>query len=298
MRKFWLENEFGKKWNLTPKDPYDKDSSFFADPSGLGIQTKVTSYEVENTCFIEEIETQTQTISGNLYFSSYEHFTNFVEFVGNINTTTPLKLYYSTEGISFDYSLESEWYKLVLINEIDKSEIDYKTGFLKCKVKFMCLSRWKKDKKIVLELNRYGEPLVYPYYYPYFYGGSNNLAVDIDNEGNLPTSCVIKIEAVTDAPFIRVIQDGEIKDQAKYNLIVNENSYLLIDSSPDSQEASLYTKVDDNYVKEDVYYIGEKDYSYSNFITIPSGKSTIVFSATNTDFGKVTISYSIQKELV
>lgn len=298
MRKFWLENEFGKKWNLTPKDPYDKDSSFFADPSGLGIQTKVTSYEVENTCFIEEIETQTQTISGNLYFSSYEHFTNFVEFVGNINTTTPLKLYYSTEGISFDYSLESEWYKLVLINEIDKSEIDYKTGFLKCKVKFMCLSRWKKDKKIVLELNRYGEPLVYPYYYPYFYGGSNNLAVDIDNEGNLPTSCVIKIEAVTDTPFIRVIQDGEIKDQAKYNLIVNENSYLLIDSSPDSQEASLYTKVDDNYVKEDVYYIGEKDYSYSNFITIPSGKSTIVFSATNTDFGKVTISYSIQKELV
>ena len=298
MRKFWLENEFGKKWNLTPKDPYDKDSSFFADPSGLGIQTKVTSYEVENTCFIEEIETQTQTISGNLYFSSYEHFTNFVEFVGNINTTTPLKLYYSTEGISFDYSLESEWYKLVLINEIDKSEIDYKTGFLKCKVKFMCLSRWKKDKKIVLELNRYGEPLVYPYYYPYFYGGSNNLAVDIDNEGNLPTSCVIKIEAVTDTPFVRVIQDGEIKDQAKYNLIVNENSYLLIDSSPDSQEASLYTKVDDNYVKEDVYYIGEKDYSYSNFITIPSGKSTIVFSATNTDFGKVTISYSIQKELV
>ena len=298
MRKFWLENEFGKKWNLTPKDPYDKDSSFFADPSGLGIQTKVTSYEVENTCFIEEIETQTQTISGNLYFSSYEHFTNFVEFVGNINTTTPLKLYYSTEGISFDYSLESEWYKLVLINEIDKSEIDYKTGFLKCKVKFMCLSRWKKDKKIVLELNRYGEPLVYPYYYPYFYGGSNNLAVDIDNEGNLPTSCVIKIEAVTDTPFIRVIQDGEIKDQAKYNLIVNENSYLLIDSSPDSQEASLYTKVDDNYVKEDVYYIGEKDYSYSNFITIPSGKSTLVFSATNTDFGKVTISYSIQKELV
>ena len=298
MRKFWLENALGKKWNLTPKDPYDKDSSFFADPSGLGIQTKVTNYEVENTCFIEEIETQTQTISGNLYFSSYEHFTNFVEFVGNINTTTPLKLYYSTEGISFDYSLESEWYKLVLINEIDKSEIDYKTGFLKCKVKFMCLSRWKKDKKIVLELNRYGGPLVYPYYYPYFYGGSNNLAVDIDNEGNLPTSCVIKIEAVTDTPFIRVIQDGEIKDQAKYNLIVNENSYLLIDSSPDSQEASLYTKVDDNYVKEDVYYIGEKDYSYSNFITIPSGKSTIVFSATNTDFGKVTISYSIQKELV
>lgn len=298
MRKFWLENTKGKLWNLTPSNPYDKRSSFFAEPDGLGIKTKITSYEVENTCFIEEVETQSQTISGDLYFSDYEHFTAFVEFVGNINTDSPMKLYYSTNGHSFDNPLESEWYKLVLINELKKSEIDYKTGFLKCEVKFVCLSRWKKDKKIVLELNRYGDPLVYPYYYPYYYGGSNNLAVDIDNEGNLPTSCIIKVEAVTDTPFMRIIQNGEIVDQAKYNLIVKENCYLQIDSSPNKQEASLYTLVDGEYVKEDVYYIGEKDYTYSNFLTIPSGKSTLVFSATNTDFGKVTISYSIQKELI
>lgn len=298
MRKFWLENTKGKLWNLTPKNPYDKRSSFFAEPDGLGIKTKITSYEVENTCFIEEIETQSQTISGDIYFSDYDHFTKFVEFVGNINTKEPMKLYYSINGHSFDNPLESEWYKLVLVNELKKKEIDYKTGFLKVEIKFICLSRWKKDKKIVLELERYGEPLVYPYTYPYFYGGSNNLAVDIDNEGNLPTSCIIRVDAVTDTPFIRIIQDGQILDQAKYNLIVNENCYLLIDSSPNKQEASLYTKVDDEYIREDVYYIGEKDYTYSNFLTIPSGKSTIVFSAINTDFGKVTISYSIQKELI
>ena len=298
MRKFWLENEKGKIWNLTPKNPYDKRSSFFGEPEGFGIKTKITSYEVENTCFIEEVETQSQTIVGDLYFSDYDHFTAFVNFVGNINTKTPMKLYYSINGHSHDNPLESEWYKLVLINELKKSEIDYKTGFLKCEVKFACLSRWKKDKQIVLELSRYGEPLVYPYYYPSYYGGSNNLAVDIDNEGNLPTSCIIKVEAVTDTPFIRIIQDGEILDQAKYNLIVKENSYLQIDSSPNKQEASLYTLVDGEYIREDVYYIGEKDYTYSNFLTIPSGKSTLMFSAVNTDFGKVTISYSIQKELV
>lgn len=298
MRKFWLENTNNEKWDLTPKNPYYKKSSFFAEPDGLGIKTKITSYEVENTCFIEEVETQSQTISGNLYFSSYEHFTKFIEFVGNINTNKPLKLYYSTEGHSFDNPLESDWYKLVLINELKKGEIDYKTGFLKVQIKFLCMSRWKKDKKIVLELSRYGEPLVYPYYYPHTYGRSNNLAVDIDNEGNLPTSCTIRVDAVTDTPFIRILQNGEILDQAKYNLIVNEGCYLIIDSSPNNQEASLYTKVGEEYVREDVYYIGERDYTYSNFITIPSGKSTLVFSATNASFGKVTISYSIQKELV
>lgn len=298
MRKFWLENSAGKLWNLTPHNPYDKRSNFFAEPEGLGIKTKITSYEVENTFFIEKVETQAQSISGDLYFSSYEHFGKFIQFIGNINTDIPLKLYYSTEGVSLNNKLESEWYKLVLINELKKGEIDYKTGFLKCEITFASISRWKKDRQIILELSRYGDPLVYPYYYPYYYGGSNNLAVDIDNEGNLPTSCVIKVEAVTDTPLIRIIQNNEIKEQAKYNLIVNENSYLLINSSPNKQEASLYTLVDNEYVREDVYYIGEKDYTYSNFITIPSGKSTLIFSAKNTNFGKVTISYSIQRELV
>ncbi len=298
MRRFWLENNSGKLWDLTPRNPYETKSSFMGEPDGLGIKTKITSYEVDNTCFIEEIETQTQTITGKIYFSSYEHFTKFIDFIGNINTKTPMKLYYSTNNVSFNNKLESEWYKLVIVNELTKGEIDPKTGFLQIKVKFMCLSRWKKDKKIILELSRYGDPLVYPYFYPYYYGGSNNLAVDIDNEGNLPTSCIIKVEAVTDTPFIRILQDGEILEQAKYNLIIKEGSYLIIDSSPNKQEASLYTWTDNEYVREDVYYIGEKDYTYSNFITIPSGKSTLIFSATNTDFGKVTITYSIQKEVV
>lgn len=298
MRKFWLENSNGKLWDLTPKDPYKKRGNFFAEPEGLGIKTKISSYEVDNTTFIEEIETSSQTISGDLYFSDYEHFTKFIEFVGNINTKTPMKLYYSTSGMSLKNKLESEWYKLVLITELKKGEIDSKTGFLLVQVKFACLSRWKKDKKIILELSRFGDPLVYPYLYPYYYGGNNNLAVDIDNEGNLPTSCIIKVEAVTDTPFVRIIQGGKIVDQAKYNLIIKEGSHLIIDSSPNNQEASLYTFVEDEYVKEDVYYIGERDYSYSNFITIPSGKSTLLFSAANTDFGKVTMSYSIQRELV
>jgi len=298
MRKFWLENNEGKLWNLTPRNPYDQKSSVFADPSGLGIKTKVTSYDVENVSFIEKVDTQSQTISGDLYFSNYDHFRKFIAFVGNINTDKPLKLYYSTQGYSHDNPFESEWYRLVLINELQKTEVDYKTGFLKCPIKFLCVSKWKKDKKIILELSRFGDPLVYPYYYPYVYGGSNNLAVDIDNEGNLPTSCVIRIEAVTETPLIRILQNNEIIEQAKYNLTIQENSFLIIDSSPDNQEASLYTLINGDYVKEDVYYIGERDYTYSNFITIPSGKSKILISASNTNFGKVTISYSIQKELV
>ena len=68
---------------------------------------------------------------------------------------------------------------------------------------------------------------------------------------------------------------------------------MIINSDPAEQEASLYTGTS----REDVYYLGERDYTYSNFITIPSGESMFLFTARNSQFGRVTLSYSLQKEL-
>jgi hypothetical protein len=312
MRSFWIENAHGKLWNLTSPDITDKNASFFAEPDGLGIKTKIESYEVENTFFIESVTTQSQTISGDIYFSSYEHFSRFVDFIGNVNTKTPLKLYYSIDGVSHDNNTHKQRYKLVLITKLKEGEVNVKTSALKVGIKFDVLSRWKKDQEITLELSRTGGPLVYPYIYPYVYGGSNNLAVVIDNTGNLPTTCRVRVDGVTDTPLFRIIQDeviidapngavnnnAVIIDQARYHITVGANSYLIVDSSADSQEASLYTTNNGETTKEDVYYTGERDYAFSNFITIPTGISTFLVSALNANFGKVTLSYSTMKELI
>ena len=232
-------------------------------------------------------------IGGKIYFKDYEQFNAFAEFIGYMETTEPIRLYYSTTQQQPDYESLDEWYKLVLIKELSKEEIDVKTGTLVCNVKFAALSRWKKDRLITLELSPFGKALTYPYIYPYYYGGLNNIAVVINNTGNLPTHCTIKIEAETDTPLFRIIQYGKILEQAKYNVYVRNQSYLIINSDPAKQEASLYTGAN----REDVYYLGEKDYAYSNFITIPSGESMFLFTARNSQFGRVTLSYSLQKEL-
>ena len=233
-------------------------------------------------------------IGGKIYFKDYEQFNAFAEFIGYMETTEPIRLYYSTTQQQPDYESLDEWYKLVLIKELSKEEIDVNTGTLVCNVKFAALSRWKKDRLITLELSPFGKALTYPYIYPYYYGGLNNIAVVINNTGNLPTHCTIKIEAETDTPLFRIIQDGKILEQAKYNVYVRNQSYLIINSDPAKQEASLYTGTN----REDVYYLGEKDYTYSNFITIPSGESTFLFTARNSQFGRVTLSYSLQRELI
>jgi len=295
MRRFWLENQHNQIWDLTSNDLGAIAANFMAQPQGLGIRTRVNSFAVENTYFIEQITTQTQNIQGVLFFKDYPHFTRFVNFVGNINTTDPLRLYYSTDGATH-LSAEKQWYKDVLITDLRKDEIDRHYAALRVPISFTAISRWKRDVEITLELARTGDPLVYPYIYPYFFGGSNNMAVRIDNQG-LPVSARVRIQGITDTPLLRIIRDGEILNQAKYHLTVGANQHLIVDSDPKNQEATLYTPSGNNLLREDVYNAGEADYAFANFISIPSGVSWFLASAANANFGKVTISYSEAVEL-
>ncbi|GHV01525.1 hypothetical protein FACS1894211_11480 [Clostridia bacterium] len=243
---------------------------------------------------------ETSEIGGNIYFDGYAQFTAFTEFLGYLETTEPLRLYYSASEPMPDYNSIDEWYKLVLIKELKKDEIDIKIGKLVCAVKFTGVSRWKKDRVLTLELSSpFGQALTYPYVYPYYYGGQNNVGVYIDNRGNLPTHCTIRADAETDMPQFRIIRGNEIIEQAKYNVYIRSGSHLVVNSDPAAQEACLYTaQTGGGFHAEDVYYLGEKDYQYSNFLTIPSGESLFLFTARNAQFGKVTLSYSLIRELI
>jgi hypothetical protein len=292
MRRFWLKKG-AVVWDLSA-DTFAGRMSFMSNPQGLGVKVKIDSFEVERVFFIENVRMENLEIAGRLYFNDYVQFSAFADFIGYVETTEPLRLYHATAEEQPDYNSIDEWYKLVLVRELKKGEIDVKTGMLICDVKFTALSRWKKDRLITLELSPFGQPLVYPYIYPYLYGGQNNIAVVIDNTGNLPTHCTVRIEAETDTPLFRIIRNNEVIEQAKYNVYIRAGSHMIINSDPAEQEASLYTGVN----REDVYYLGERDYTYSNFLTIPSGESMFLFTAQNSQFGKVTLSYSLQKDLV
>jgi hypothetical protein len=292
MRRLWLKKG-AAVWDLTT-DTFTGRNNFLANPDGLGVKAKIDSFEVERVAFVENVRLEAAEISGKLYFRGYAQFAAFAEFIGYVETTAPMCLYYSTAEQKPDFNSIDEWYKLVLIKELKKSEVDAKTGMLICDIKFKAVSRWKKDRIITLELSPFGTPLTYPFFYPYIYGGQNNVAVAINNTGNLPTHCTVRIEAETDTPLFRVIQNNVIVEQARYNVYIRTGSHLIINSDPASQEASLFTGNN----REDVYYLGEKDYTYSNFITIPSGESMFLFTARNSQFGRVTLTYSLQRELI
>lgn len=284
MRRFWLKKN-NKIWDLTTENESIINGNFFGGPEGLGVKLKIESYEIEHAFFVENVKMESTEISGKLYFSDYVHFSNFIEFIGYIETNKPMRLYYSTNEVA-NYESEDEWYKLVLIKELTKTEVEFKTGCLICNVKFAALSPWKKDRKFAFELDtdRFSDPN----------NGRPNVAVNIDNSGNLPTPCTIKIEGITDTPEFYILQNDEIIERGRYNTYINKGCYMLINSDPLTQEASLYTESK----REDIYLLGERDYSYSNFLTIPSGKSMFLLIAQNKSFGRVTLTYSVQRELI
>lgn len=284
MRRFWLKKD-NKIWDLTTDNESVSNGNFFGGPEGLGIKLKIESHETEHTSFVENVKMESSEINGKLYFLNYEHFSNFIEFIGCFETYKPMRLYYSTNEI-VDFESTDEWYKLVLIKELTKTEIEFKTGCLTCNIKFSALSSWKKDRVITFELDteRFSDPN----------NGRPNVAVIIDNTGNLPTPCTIKIEGITDTPEFCILQNDEVIERARYNICINKGSYLFINSNPAEQEASLYTES----TRVDAYLFGERDYSYANFLTIPSGKSMFLLIAQNESFGRVTLSYSELRELI
>ena len=297
MRRFWLKKG-GAVWDLTASNLAATNANFLGSPEGLGAKVKIESFAVERAFFVESIKQESTEIGGKLYFADYAKFSVFIAFIGSIETTDPMRLYYSTAEEQPDYDGADEWYKLVFVKEIKKTEIDSKSGVLICDLKLLSISHWRQDKTVTVEVERFGDALIYPYRYNYRYGGMNHLSVTIDNTGNLPTSCIVKIEGETDTPSFKIVQDGQTTEQAKYNLNIPLGSYLLINSAPENQEASLYSVNGGEITREDVYNRGELDYSYANFITIPSGISTFIITARNTYFGRAQLQFSVQREVI
>ncbi len=95
MRRFWLKKG-SRIWDLSSGDLSAAGAAFLYEPEGLGVKVKAESYEVERATFIESVKLETGEISGEIIFGGYAQFSAFAEFLGDVETDEPMRLYYST----------------------------------------------------------------------------------------------------------------------------------------------------------------------------------------------------------
>lgn len=103
---------------------------FFNVPDGLGFDINF-SFLRSGESYIETESSQAQkTISGEIVFSSYDKYTEFINFIGD------------NEKLTLGYMPESTWHYIpVKLASITKGELDA-TKHLICQVQFIAFGTW------------------------------------------------------------------------------------------------------------------------------------------------------------
>lgn len=312
MRAIWLQNlETKEYWNLLPLNPYKvlDEHGNGACPllgiAGMGYSQNVTQNQVGIDYFISEITSKNTPITGTLLFWHDKHLRLFQEFVGDFRKQ--LRLFYSPSGaFHIDDQTSDVFYKDVLLTQVGKTELTAYSTY-ECAVTFTPQSDvWKSDHKYkVADVATVGEALVYPYVYPYMYGGKETLALNIDNSGR-ETGCVVKITNSGDTTQKDIewhcehtytdsygVEHTDVS-KARFYINLAPGATLVVNSNALTQESTV------NYsdgTGQNVVANQEPSWEYINFIQLAHGANRFIFFLPTTNLS-VEVEYSEQREII
>lgn len=313
MRRIWLKKiDSEDTWDLLPQDKnghYDPTivGSPLVNIKGMGYKQTITQNQVETEYFISRISTSNQPVTGIMLFRDDEHIKQFQEWIGDFRNQ--LYLYYSPSGeYEAGDQVSAPFYKKVIITQADKTEMD-EFGWYQISTTFSTQDDvWNRDVYYAIkDLSTIGEALVYPYIYPYTFGGRDALAIEFNNNGR-EVGCIVKIknngsatlsniEWFIDRDYVDyygVLHEHADQQRSKWNLTLSADAELTVDSNPLTQEAKVtYT---DN-TSQSVVDLQEPDWNFINFVRVKHGKNRIVFYIENDDID-ITFIYREQKELI
>lgn len=256
MRKFKLKNAEGTELDITTQD------IFYHLPYGLGFDRDIRTVQAGYDFIIIKDELKQKAPAGEMVFSSYEKYQEFVRFCAK----TPLVL---------GYMPIEEWgYIDCKILGLGKSELDRESGRLICPISFLGLSAWYKSIRSFTVQGGTGGGKTYPYTYPYSYLDTAVGSVELYNDGLDDSPSKLHIFGPVTNPSWALIVGGETMLNGKVDATIGTGNKLVVDSSPKSIEIAEYTTA--NVFVRNLYNYG--DFGTNRFILVPNGESLISFA--------------------
>lgn len=306
MRKIWLQNiEDGRVWNLMPENPQSiYGGCFLYKPKGFGYEQDISESQVDVDYFIDSILSKQSAITGTLYFVNDEHVSNFYRFIGDFSKQ--FYLCYSPAGSVDPYErIGCYYYKPIIISLLEKDEKNEYGGY-DCSVTFHPQSNvWRRDISYKLEdVANVGDALVYPYTYPYQFGGRSVLALEIENSGR-ETGCAVRITNRGETVLGNVEwfaehsyrnNYGELIEnvqRAKFYTALQPGYSIYVNSDYTRQEATLSM----GETSQSVISEQEPSWDYINMCTLRHGQNRFVFILDNYNVD-VEFSYGEIREIV
>lgn len=311
MRNIWLENiETGATWDLLPKDPYITDGGCpMVLISGMGYSQDVTQNQVGVKYFISQISTKNTKPTGTLIFQNDQHIARFRDFVGDFRKQ--IRLYYSPDGqFEVGDQISAIFNKKVALSDFNKGEME-RTGIYKIPVTFTPQEDvWSRDfiYRVNVDTTEQGEPLIYPYTYPYMFGGRSAIQIEIPNSGR-ETGCIVSLKNKSGTQIRNVewfcdhISTNQYNiekvdtQRAKFYVSLSTDTEFVVDSNALTQEATVKNLTEGT--SQSVVSQQEPSWKYINFIQLKHGTNRFIFYVDNIQNEiELTVTYTEQKEII
>ena len=109
MRRFYLENEYGQRWNLNRPE-----TGILTEPAGLGYDMDAGYSMIGDSFLITYMKAKQSQVSGTLVFGTQAPYKAFKNFADWINRADRLRLVYAP--------LNAEYYRDVDAVNLEKPE--------------------------------------------------------------------------------------------------------------------------------------------------------------------------------
>lgn len=219
VRKFYLENEKGQKYDLMDRDNY----CFLYEPSGLGYSYS-TDYMLLGNTFIENIRTMEKgLISGSLVTRYYDNIKDFIDFVEQAET---LKLAYT---VPFEKKSPVIYYKDIKIASLEKTEKE--NGMLITPVTFDCLSLWYEKNEIVYTITKKEREMRWNFRWASRFTSYGSRNIIFNNKGHVEAPISVEMEGYLINPCISVYVNSKETYKLKIPIVLQEFEKLLYNTS-------------------------------------------------------------------
>ena len=252
-RKLYLVNEVGSTFYFDYVH-----NCLIENLDGLGFEFDI-EYENFEADFVETKRSIPQrSITLDLVLlDGYQGFTRWREFVTKSNK---LRLFYSCDGIKYCY-----------VNVKSSTKTQMESNSLRTQVVVDCLSLWLVNKSYSFNVSDMGGGKIYTYTYPHEYAVSFNGSITVVNESSRRIPMVIRLIGNLYNPRVIVRQNGV--EVSSLRLLIDERDQPTIEVSavPTNQ---YINKIEGSEVTD---YYDKQDFSYDNFLYLPSGESEVFF---------------------
>lgn len=270
MRKLWIENEKGNKYDFT-----DGINCLASSLINFGIQLENTYFEYENSFKTSTSKMAMMYPSFNAYFlKGYAGYREFIEFAYR---SEELKLYYQSDDTKYCY---------VDIQTLGKTELATNHA-LNCNIVFTRKSMWMKEYAVTIDTEVVGDSKSYDYSYDYRYIQVVDEHILATNRGSIEAPLNVTIKGPLRNPSFKIFVDNNLVSELVLSIEeADENALLEIISEEGKEEMSLTV----NGVKRNVYQ--SQDFSKNSFLFLPLGDSTIsINSGINSGIHRYILTY-------